>query len=399
MKILFITARFPYPPLKGDQVRSYNQIRILSQKHSIILFSLIGNRKELDHIPMLKRFCSHIEVVELRPFHSYLNIISGLFSPLPLQTCYYYSPELGRRIRTTIENDKFDVVHVQLIRMAPYLTHFVHMPKVIDLIDALSLNMKRRYECDRGIFKLGTYIEWQRLKKYETEICNQFDQAIVVSPTDRKAIGPFQNLHVNPNGVDTDAFPFVLEGREPFSIIFSGNMGYFPNVDAVHWFSQEVFPLIKARIPQIKFYVVGADPLKGIRRLSADERIIVTGFVDNIYKYLARATVAVCPIRSGSGIQNKVLEAMSSGTPVVATSYAVEGIQATPEEEIIIADNPVDFAQRVVELLQDATLRQKLALNARKLIEEKYTWEASVEQLERIYQAAIATHSRNLTVP
>jgi len=392
MKILFITPRFPYPPLKGDQVRSYNQIRILSQKHSITLLSFIENSEELNHVPVLKKFCGRIETLGLRPLHSYLNVVLGLFSPLPLQIHYYYSSEMEKRISTVTENEDFDIVHVQLIRMAPYLADLHETPKVIDLTDALSLNMERRYRYDKGILKLGAYIEWQRVKKYEPEVCRRFDQAIVVSPTDKRAISPFQNLHVNPNGVDTDHFTLVLEGREPSSIIFTGNIGYFPNTDAVHWFSREVFPLIKARIPHVKLYVVG-NPPKDIRYLSTDENIVVTGFVDNIHEYLARATIAVCPMRSGSGIQNKVLEAMASGTPIVTTEYALDGIQATPGRDLIVANEPREFAHRVVELLENPSLRRKLAVNARQLIEKKYTWEISVRQLEAIYGAAITAHA------
>jgi len=393
MRILFITPRFPYPPLKGDQVRSYNQIRILSQKHSITLLSFVESREELNHVPMLKRFCSYIETMELSPLRSCLNVVLGLFSPLPLQTHYYYSSEMDKKIRTVTENNNFDVVHVQLIRMARYLAHFDKTPKAIDLIDALSLNMERRYRYDKGIFELGAYLEWQRVKRYEAEVCTQFDQVVVVSPVDKKVIGPFEKININPNGIDTEAFPFVLEGREPSTIIFTGNMGYFPNVDAVRWFSQNIFPLIKAQIPNVRFYVVGANPHKDIQRLGANENIITTGFVDSIHKYLARATVAVCPMRSGSGIQNKVLEAMASGTPVVATEYVLGGIQATPGEDIIMANEPAEFAHQVIELLNNPSLRQRVAVKARQLIEKKYTWEISVRQLERIYEAAIMAHA------
>jgi len=393
MKILFITPRFPYPPLKGDQVRSYNQIKILSQRHSITLLSFIENSTELNYVPLLERFCSRIETVELGLLHSYLNAALGLFSPLPLQTNYYYSSEMRRRIRAITENNNFDIVHVQLIRMAPYLAHFANTPKVIDLIDALSLNMELRYRYDKGIFELGAYLEWQRVERYEAEACKQFDQAIVVSPIDKMAVGTPDKVNVNPNGVDTEAFPFVLEGREPSTIIFTGNMGYFPNVDAVRWFSQKVFPFVKAQIPDVKFYVVGANPHKDIQHLSVDENIITTGFVDSIHKYLARATVAVCPMRSGSGIQNKVLEAMACGTPMVATERVLGAIQATPGEDIVMANEPAEFADRVVELLKNPSVRQRLAVKARQLIEKKYTWEVSVQQLERIYEAAITAHA------
>ncbi len=393
MKILFITPRFPYPPLKGDQVRSYNQIRVLSQRHSITLLSFIKNSEELNYVPMLEKFCNHIETVKLGPFRSYLNVALSLFSSLPFQTHYYFSSEMGGRIHSVIANNDFDIAHLQLIRMAPYLTDLNETPKVMDFTDALSLNMERRYRYDKGILKWGAYIEWQRLREYEPEVCKQFDQAIVVSPTDKEAIGSFKNLHVNPNGVDTDHFPFVLEGREPTSIIFTGNIGYFPNTDAVLWFSRKVLPLIEMHVPYVKFYVVGAAPPRSIRDLSTDENIVVTGFVDSVYEYLVRATIAVCPMRSGSGIQNKVLEAMASGTPIVTTEYTLDGIQATPGRDLIVANEPREFAHRVVELLENPSLRQKLAVNARQLIEKKYAWERSVQQLERVYESAIAAHA------
>jgi len=393
MRILYITPMFPYPPLKGDQVRSYNQIRVLSQKHSITLLSFVENREELNHVPMLKRFCSHIETVELRPLRSYLNVGLGLFFPLPLQTHYYSSSEMRRKIRTVTENDSFDIVHVQLIRMAPYLAHFDKIPKVMDFIDALSLNMERRYRCDKGVLKLGAYIEWQRTKNYEGEVCKQFDRVTVVSPVDKEAIESFENINVNPLGVDTETFPFVPGWREPYSIIFTGNMGYFPNIEAMHYFAREIFPLIKVSVPEAKLYIIGANPPRSIRKLNADKNIIVTGFVDSIHEYLARTTVAVCPIRAGSGMQFKILEAMSTGTPVVATEYALGAIQATPGEDIIMANEPAEFAHQVIELLSNPSLRQKLAVNARRLIEKKYTWEISVQQLERIYEAAIMAHA------
>jgi sugar transferase (PEP-CTERM/EpsH1 system associated) len=393
MKILFITPRFPYPPLKGDQVRSYNQIRILSQRHSITLLSFIENSEELNYVPMLRRLCSHIETVELGSLRSYLNVLWGIFSPLPLQIHYYYSPEMENRIRAVIENDGFDVVHVQLIRMAPYRAHFDEMPTVMDFIDALSLNMERRYRCDKGVLRLGAYIEWRRIKNYEREVCKQFDGVIVVSPVDKEAMGSFANISVNPLGVDTETFTFVSGWREPYSIIFTGNMGYFPNIEAMHYFVREAFPLIRLRIPEVRLYIVGANPPRNIRKLSADENIMVTGFVDSIHEYLARTAVAVCPVRAGSGMQFKILEAMSTGVPVVATEYALKAIQATPGENIIVANEPAEFAHRVVELLKNPSLRQRLATNARQLIEKKYTWEISVRQLERIYEAAITAHA------
>lgn len=387
MKILFISARFPYPPLRGDQVRAYHQLRLLGPKHRITLISFTHSGVSAKAQRTVAGYCEQVITFPLRRIQMVTSLLRQAFSDYPFQTALYQTVGMKKEIQKVLSNQTYDLVHVQLARMAPYLEDVHRVPRVIDLIDALSLNMKRRYQHDRGPLKWVAYLEWKRLSRYERSICRMFDRVTVVSPVDCQAIGNYSNLLVNPIGVDLPQFPFTLDEREPHTIIFSGNMGYFPNVNAVLWFAQQVLPLIKRTIPQIKFYVVGARPDRKIQQLARhDPAIVVTGFVENLAAYLQRATVAVAPMQAGSGQQFKILEAMACGTPVVATSHILGGIEVTDNEHLLVANNRADaFANQAIRLLQDQNLARYLAGNARRLVEERYTWEHTVSELEAIY--------------
>lgn len=386
MKVLFISARFPYPPLRGDQVRAYHQLRLLGSKHQITLFSLTDIPVSAEARQTIESFCERVVTFPLRKPRMVISLLSKIFSTYPLQTAIYQIPDLQKAIRHVLETQGYDLVHIQLARMAPYVENEVSVPRVIDLIDALSLNMERRYYHDRGPLKWMAFLEWKRMQQYERIICQKFDHVTVVSPVDAQTIGSYPNLTININGVDLSRLLFSNGEREPYTIIFSGNMGYFPNVNAVLWFSQQVLPHIKAAIPQVKFYIVGARPAQEIQQLAKhNANIVVTGFVDDLSVFLQRAGVAVAPMNAGSGQQFKVIEAMACGTPVVTTSKVLNSIEAVDGEHLLVADNADIFARQVIKLLQDSNLAGTLALNARRLVEEKYAWERSVENLEEIY--------------
>jgi glycosyltransferase involved in cell wall biosynthesis len=227
------------------------------------------------------------------------------------------------------------------------------------------------------------------MAELERTIVRQSRQQVISSRVDRLAIGDFNTLHVIPNGVDLAAFPYVESGRQDNLIVMTGHMRYFPNVDVAVYFATRVFPLVRRRVPDAVFYIVGADPPSRVRKLERGPGIVVTGRVPRVWDYLARAAVAVAPLRTGSGIQNKVLEAMASGAPVVATTQAVSALDAVDGEHLLVADDAEEMAERIVELLKNRHLRLTLARRARKLVEERYTWERAVSMLEQVYELAI----------
>jgi sugar transferase (PEP-CTERM/EpsH1 system associated) len=302
-----------------------------------------------------------------------------------MQTLYLFDPKIRKKAQQLLKREIFDLIHVQLVRMAPVVENLGEIPKVMDYIDALSLNMARRSQRERGPIAWIMDLESRRLRDYERELTRQYDQLVVSSSLDRNTIGDYNNLHVIPNGVNVDDFPFVEHERKQDMIVFTGRMGYFPNADAAIWFVEEVFPLIRNQFSEAKFFVVGADPTPEVQALARQTDISVTGYVPSIQNYLHHSTVAVAPMQSGSGMQFKVIEAMCCGTPIVATPYALGGIEACDGEHLLVAKDAESFAEQVIRLLKDRGLQHHLAQNARQLVEENYTWERTVKMLESVY--------------
>jgi glycosyltransferase involved in cell wall biosynthesis len=294
--------------------------------------------------------------------------------------------------------DPFDLVHVQLARMAPYLEEgLCPRPWVVDLVDALSLGMERRGREEWGPARFVARLEARRLRGYEQKLGATTDRTVVVSRRDREAIGEGPGLRIVPNAVDLMAFPFAARDREAASVVFSGNMGYFPNVNAAVWFTREVLPRVRRERPETRLTIVGTRPARAVRELARDPAVTVTGRVPDIGPYLRRATVAVVPMRSGSGEQFKVLEAMASGAPVVATAAEAEQVGAEHDRELLVADDAGAFAQAVLALVNDPARAEALAHRGRRLVEARFTWRHSVEALEAVYREAI--HERRAALP
>jgi polysaccharide biosynthesis protein PslH len=387
MRILYITSRFPYPALSGDRVRAYNQLRLLSKEHQIILLSPIKTPEEYAGLDHIRSFCESVEVFPKSFFRDILNLIKIPFSSIPWQVTYYCDGRIRTRIRDLLKTERFDVAHTQLARTAPLLDSIDTVPKVIDLIDALSLNMQRRSESQTGVLSWLAASEAKRMKAYEQKLINQFDHLVVVSDVDRQVIGDFPNLHAIPLGVDLSEFSFQNNQRRAHEVVFTGNMGYFPNINAVQYFASEVLPLIKKENPAVQFTVVGVNPPQSLQDEYPD--IKFTGYVPRLHDYLSRASVAVAPMRSGSGMQFKIIEAMATGTPVVTTSYGIGGINARHDQHFFIEDTAEDFARTVVRLLADKDLCTQISMNARDFVQENYSWESSVRGFEKLYLSCV----------
>ncbi len=388
MKILFIASRFPYPPLQGDRARAFHQLRLLAQRHQITLITPAPDNHAAENLPAIQPLCQHIELITVPAWQRLMRLSYAPFNNLPLQTQYFFHPQLQQKTQTLLQRHTFDLIHVQLARLGPLSQTIEALPTVLDLIDALSLNMHRRSQQEHWPLSWLIAMEANRMQRYERALTQQYRQLVVSSPLDKATIGNYANLQVIPNGVDIDTYNFVTEGRATTDIVFTGRMGYFPNANAAVWFATEVFPLIRQQVPQARFLIVGTDPTATIRALAKQPNIVVTGYVSHVETYLQQAAVAVAPMQAGSGMQFKVIEAMACGTPVVATPYALGGIDVIDGEHLLVASAATDFANQVILLLNDAVLAHKLALNGRQLVEEKYTWSQTVAQLEQVYLLA-----------
>ncbi len=411
MKILFLSLRFPYPPHRGDKIRGYNFIKHLAKKHSLFLVSYVESADEADMYAkpsresgesgaaQIQQYCDSITIVPFRKRVARMNAILHSFSKKPLQIWYWYSAEMQRVIDALFEQHDFDIIQVQFFRLAQYVTKYKDCPKVLDLTDAMSLNLHRRAQLDRGISWPLVKLEERRVRKYETEIVKQFNMGTMVSAFDRDYLLALDNslkLDVVPMGVDLEYFrPSDVQAEKSVTdnpsselkLLFTGTMDYFPNTDAVWYFYHQIFPYVTQSHPNVKFYVVGNDPPSKLKRLEKKRNIVVTGHVPDTRPYFARSAVFVSPLRGGSGMQTKNLEAMAMGVPVVTTSVGAAGIdEATPGRDLLVADEPKEFAAKVIQLLEDRQLRQEIGHNGRRLVEDKYNWDSVVSRLDRIYE-------------
>ncbi len=393
MNILFVTPRLPYPPYRGDKLRMYNTIKILSRRHSISLLSFIQRQSEREYIPALSQYCRDLQVVLLPTSRSYLNCGWNIPSAVPFQVAYFYSPEMRARFEEMLAAEKFDIVHAYLIRMAHYVVENVGVvPTILDLTDAISLYLKTFLDITRNpLEKLLLFVEWSRMRAYE-RILARFDRCLVCSEIDKKALAeavPGARLDIVPNGVDLSYFRPSTVAPEPHSIIYTGNMSYFPNTDGILYFYHHIFSYIKERVPDVKLYVVGQRPPGKVRALARDPNVMVTGLVEDVRSYYLRSAVAICPVRFGAGTPFKVIESLALGVPVVSTSQGCAGLRVQGGRDVLIADEPGEFAARVVELMENVALRNALAANGRELVEREHDWDNIVSRLEDIYSAVL----------
>lgn len=386
MRICFLTPRFPYPPLKGDSLRVYHQLRMLNRDHQITLLSVADAPVSEADYAAVADLCERVEVVPLPRWRSILNMGAGVASQQPMQVRYYRAAMLQQRLTDLIATEQFDVIHATLIRMLPYVWGIGSPPVVVDLIDSLSLNLADRRDQVRGPRRMAYEMEYRRVREYERAVVQHFPALVVSSPADRQMLGR-EHIVVIPNGVDVDQFAYQgPEGRDSVTLVFTGNMGYHPNEEAVVWFATEVWPLLRLSRSELRFQIVGTNPTERVRALArASSDIEVLGRVPDVTTYLGCAAVAVCPMRSGSGIQNKVLEAMSVGTPVVATSIANRGVLAVPERDLLIADTAQEYAAAVSRLLDDSDLCARLSRSGHAFVAENFSWEQHAAKLLEVY--------------
>lgn len=387
MKILFITSRIPYPLFRGDKLRVYNLIRNLSKSNEIILLTFVENKSEYELQNELAKYCTRIELIYLPVWKSVINSVLGFFSKLPIQVKYYNSKKMNTLVQNVIQEEKPDLIHTHLIRMAPYTFDIDHQKKVIDLTDAVSLYLKRFQKLTKNPFlKLFLLIEKNRMYKYE-KIIQKYDRAFVCSEIDKEYLlsrNPKLKINLVYNGIELENYKTKKHIKRLNSIIFTGNMSYYPNSDAVEYFVKEIFPQILLKVPSAKFYIVGQNPSSKIIKMKS-QNIIVTGFVKDICSEYLKSDIAVSPIRYGAGTLTKILESTSLGIPVIATPIGSLGLNLQHNKEILIANSKEEFADYVVKLLNSKKERERIGNNGKKKVRDLYGLGKITNDLNKIY--------------
>lgn len=384
MRLFVLLSRFPYPLEKGDKLRAFHQLRILSKHHEVFLCALHENDLKPEWISEVKKHCTELETIRISRFGQFVNLGLSIFGSEPFQVAYFYQSAAQKRVSECIDKWKPDAIYCQLLRTAKFVENVNSIPKVIDFQDAFSKGIERRLETDPWYWKPILYSELGRLNLYEKKVFERFDHCTIISEQDRDQLpfGQRDEVTIVRNGVELDDFQPSSEPKT-VDVLFAGNMGYPPNVDAAVFLETEVMPLVRKEIPEAKLMLAGARPDQKVKDLSS-ELTEVTGWVDDIRDCYAKAKVFVAPMMIGTGLQNKLLEAMAMRIPCITSTLANNALQAKPDMEILLAKTADEYASQIIELLTNREKADKIALAGHNLITEHFSWEGATKPLLEI---------------
>jgi sugar transferase (PEP-CTERM/EpsH1 system associated) len=390
VKVLFLCHRIPYPPDKGDKIRAFHELRAMAAVHEVDLFTLADQPGDMACRKALLHYCRHVTVARLAPVMGRLRALPFLLTRRALTLPYFYSAELAAAIRSALQTRSYDRIFVYCSAMAQYVEHVEGIPIMIDMVDVDSDKWAQYAAFGKFPFSAIYRREGNALRRYEREICAR--SSCVVVTTEQEAqllrqVADFVTVHVVPNGVDTAYFdaavaPLEHTGEQTVpTVIFTGDMSYFPNQEAVTFFAHQVLPLIRRSIAGARFLIVGRNPGKKVLQLRKLAGVEVTGFVPDVRPYLAKAHVAVAPFSIAAGIQNKILEAMAYGLPVVATSRTTTGLSPEVGRLVATGDTAQELSSEIVALLRDPQLAARKGIEGRQGVTAVYKWESSLERL------------------
>jgi polysaccharide biosynthesis protein PslH len=390
MRILFVT---PYVPSR-IRVRPYNLIKSLSASHEISLVSLLCDEYECEMVYDVAKYCATVDTVPLPKRQAYVNCLTALPTLMPLRVAYYKSIDFVECIKRVIGDRDIDLVHGELIKVVPALQNVLakaNIPFLYDSVDCISWYLEQQWRAARNPLHKGfVYTELKKMRRYELQSLEKCDQVVITSAHDRDCLvalgGRQQHINVIENGVDVDYFTPPVAPRQKDSLVFCAKLDYYPNSQAILSFCREVLPLIWERRPQVRLMLVGNNPPQAVRDLSTDRRITVTGYVPDIRPYLGKASVALAPLRVAAGMQNKVLEALAMGTPMVITPGACRSLATRHRTHLLVADGATSYAESVLQLLEVPQLAQRLGSAGRQFVEDHHSWTAAAAALDRLYQ-------------
>jgi sugar transferase (PEP-CTERM/EpsH1 system associated) len=395
MRILMLAHRIPYPPHTGDKVRAYRVARYLAERHDLTLGFVVDDPADRAGLPALGREIGDLEyAVTWKPWAS-AKSLATLATSAPLSLAYFGSARLRRQVARRLFEGGYDLIYLSSSPTAQYVEGLTSTPVVMDFVDVDSDKWTQYATRMRGPLAWVYRSEGRRLRRYEARIAEWSRRCVVTTAAEEsllRSFAPWARTAVVPNGVDLEEYvPAVHPCLDP-TMIFTGAMDYFPNVDAVEHFCQEIYPQVRAAVPAAKFLIVGLNPAPAVRRLAALPGVTVTGAVPDVRPYYGESSICVAPLRLARGVQNKVLQAMAMGLPVVATPAATQGLGARPGEELCVEGSPAGFARRVIELLRDPSARAALGARGRAFVEAHHSWRASLSRLHDLLEDVVAAH-------
>ncbi len=397
--VLYLVHRMPYPPDKGDKVRSYHLLKHLQRRHRVFLGTFIDDPQDEAHLPALRALCPDLHVERLSPAWAKVRSLPAMLCEKPLSVRFYRSQRMRDWVASVVRDHRPEAAVVFSGAMAQFaMPHIAQVPMLLDLVDVDSVKWAQYAQARRGPMAWLYQRESRCLLAFEREAVANSEHAFLV--TDKEAalfrsLAPESQHKVQAlcNGVDASVFAPEPHSPSPFAstdrpIVFTGAMDYWPNVDGVIWFAREVLPQVRQRWPHATFHVVGRNPTPEVRALQGPG-VTVTGTVPDVRPYLQHAHAVVAPLRVARGIQNKILEAMAMAQPVITVHGCAQAISATPAQGLWVADSPEEWSQAIDRSLSSPQAHVQAGLNARRFVVEHFSWQAHLSGLDALWPQGV----------
>ena len=397
MRILYVCHRFPFPPRRGGKIRPFNMIRHLHASHEVVVAAPSRSPAEAEEGQGIGSHCAGFETAVVDAPVQAARMIARLPTPSPSSVGWFHSSRLARRIHHRLATERFDLVFVHCSSVAHYVEHVRGIPKILDFGDMDSQKWLEYARLKPWPLRPGYWLEGRKMVAEEKRLARRFDLCTATTRAEWETLESYGAAKATdwfPNGVDSDYFAPTDEPYEPEQISFVGRMDYYPNQQCMLEFCAQVWPRLRDMRPELRLSIVGADPSPEIRQLGQLPGVTVTGSVPDVRPYLRRSALTVAPLRIARGTQNKILEAMAQGVPVVTSRLAAGGVDAVPGEHLVTADSVDEQVTAIVSILERLDERARLARAGRARVLSHHAWNRSMQRLDAIIERCVAQHGR-----
>lgn len=399
MNILYLCHRFPFPPKRGGKIRPFNMIRHLSARgHQVTVCSLVRSPEEAEKGRGIAPYCAGFEMAHVKEWVQVARMMVRLPLPTPSSMGYFYSPALAEHVRSLLNSRKWDLIFVHCSSVAQYVEHVKNTPKILDFGDMDSQKWLEYANYKPFPLSLGYRLEGAKMLAAEKRLARRFDLCTATTPAEWETLGGYAtgaDTDWFPNGVDADFFCPAGESYDANTISFIGRMDYYPNQECMARFCEQTWPLLKRARPDMNLLIVGADPSPAMRKLRELPGVTVTGSVPDVRPFIRKSALMVAPLNIARGTQNKILEAMAMGVPVVTSTIAAGGVDAESETHFLVADTPPAYAQAIMRIIDSPAERNRLAMAGRQRMLSHHAWPRSMERLDGIIDRGIRNFSVN----
>jgi polysaccharide biosynthesis protein PslH len=397
VNILYLCHRFPFPPKRGGKIRPFNMIRHLhAQGHRVTVCSLARSAAEAEEGRGIASHCTAFEMGHVNEPTQFARMIARLPLPKPSSMGYFYSSELAAKVKRLLAEQSFDLIFVHCSSVAQYVAHVTDTPKILDFGDMDSQKWLEYANYKPFPLSLGYRLEGMKMLRAEKQLARRFDLCTATTRAEWQTLEDYKTGAATdwfPNGVDADYFSPTDGAYDADTISFIGRMDYYPNQECMQRFCDAVWPLLKARRPSMKLLIVGADPSLAMRALGERPGVTVTGSVPDVRPYIRGSALMVAPLAIARGTQNKILEAMAMGVPVVTSSAAAGGVDAEAGQHLLVADGADEIARAVLWIIEQPAERVRLAAAGRDRMLSHHAWPRSMQRLDRMIENCLRNAS------